>query len=840
MNRTAPSLLNRDPPFATVELGRSGFGLRVLALFTAFACGAIVRAEPVGGAVAAGAAVIGGTSTHTVVTQTTPLTVINWQSFGIGAGESVRFVQPGTSAVALNRVVGAEPSRIFGSLSANGNVFLVNPHGVLFGPNASVNVGGLVASALSISDTDFLARNFVFSPGAGGSVVNRGTITASQGGYVALLGAAVSNQGVITARLGTVALVGGEAMTLDMAGDRLLGVAIDRAALNALVDNGGAIRADGGLVLMTTHAAGSLLANAVNNTGIVQAQTIENVSGTIKLMGGMHDGTVGVAGILDASAPAGGKGGFVETSAAVVKIADGVKIDTSASRGAAGQWLIDPQDFTVGGNATDNISGATLSALLVTNSVTISTLMTGPDVTTAGTPPLTSVNSASAGNGDIFINQAVSWSASSSPTTLTLNAVRDVNINAPIVATNGNLATCCGRDVNVRAPITTTNGSILLNAGRTINMDAAMTTTDGNIAMCAAQNVNIAAKLTLTRGSTTPGQSLDLPPGLLLLGGYGVNDPAVGSGTVVFAPLAPAMTVTGPDAPVTVLYNPASYQAPTDYSNRFIFSGGAALTQKMLVFAEGADKTFDGTTAATLSSLRGNPNSVVLVAGPGSSASFDSAGVGTGKLVTFSGYELGGSDAASYALASSCCTPTVNATRATIAPAPVPTPASPVPTSPPAPFPTPAPTPASVIPPASAPMPTPGSVTAPVPVTPGVTPVVGGIPVVISPVAGPVPVVAPTLVLLDPVPLNSVLLAGRPSTLQGTGLLSDVAGRATPLSNGRFPVTLNVVESELPPDVKQIAQTETASVMPARPAVVQATKPRPYVAPVYPRKQDRH
>ncbi|RZL99571.1 MAG: filamentous hemagglutinin N-terminal domain-containing protein, partial [Variovorax sp.] len=669
MDRTAPSPSNRRAPIAAIPADRGVFGLRVLALSMALACGGLVRAEPTGGVVAAGAAAIGGTAAHTVVTQTTPQAVINWQSFGIRAGESVRFVQPGPGAIVLNRVVGAEPSRIFGSLSSNGNVFLVNPHGVLFGPGASVNVGGLVASALSISDADFLARDFAFTPGAGGGVVNQGSITAGPGGYVALLGATVSNQGVITARLGTVALAGGEAMTLDMAGDRLLGVTIDRGALNALVDNGGAIRADGGTVLMTTQAAGSLLANAVNNTGVVQAQTIENVSGVIKLLGGMHEGTVNVAGILDASAPAGGRGGFVETSAATVRIADGVRIDTSAARGAAGEWLIDPQDFTVGGNATDNISGATLSALLVTNSVTISTLATGPDATTAGTPPVTGLNSATPGNGDIFINQAVSWSAGSSPTTLTLNAARDVNIDAPIVATNGNLTACCGRDVNVRAPLTTTNGSILLSAGRDVNMDAAITTTDGNIAMCAAQNVNIAAKLTLTRGSTLPGQSLDLPPGLLLLGGYGAGDPAAVAGTVVFAPLAPAMTVVGPDARVEVLYNPTSYLAPTDYSGRLILSGGAALTQRMLVFAQGADKTFDGTTAATLSSLRGNPNGVTLVAGPGSTASFDSADVGTGKVVTFSGYGLGGSDAAGYALATSCCAPTAYSTRATIAPA---------------------------------------------------------------------------------------------------------------------------------------------------------------------------
>jgi filamentous hemagglutinin family protein len=644
--------------------GRASFALKTLAVSLMMACGASAYAQPVGGVVSAGSATIGGTSGNMTITQTTPNAAINWQSFGIKAGESVQFVQPSSSSVALNRVTGSDPSSIMGSLTANGKVFLVNPNGILFGQGASVNVGGLVASTLAITDANFMANNYKFSGAGTGSVVNQGTINATDGGYVALLGANVSNQGVIAAQLGTVALAAGNAVTLDVAGDKLLNVTVDQGAVNALVENGGMIRADGGQVLMTTQAAGSLLANAVNNTGVVQAQTLQNVNGTIKLLGGMGNGTMNVGGTLDASAPNGGNGGFIEASAAYVKIASGVKVTTAAATGLTGTFLIDPQDFIIGSGG--NISGADLSALLVTNSVTIRTEI-GNDVKVAGTPPVENRYTANSGNGDIFVNDAISWTASSSPTTLSLLATRDVNINQSITATNGNLVVCCGRDVNVNAAITTLRGSVLLSAGGDVNLKAALSTKDGNIMMCAANDVNIGAKLTLTHTtSIVPSQSLGLPLGLTLSAGFGGTGPGVGAGTVVFTPAAPAATVT--NAPTTINYNPVAYTTPTDYSGNII---GAAPIQHMVVYADGGDKTFDGTTQATLSSLKGNPGGVALVAGPGSSAAFDSAAIGADKPVTFTGYTLAGTNASAYILAAFCCGPVVARTTASITAAPV-------------------------------------------------------------------------------------------------------------------------------------------------------------------------
>ncbi|GAC1319685.1 MAG: GLUG motif-containing protein [Collimonas sp.] len=380
---------------------------KALAISLMMAFGANVYAQPAGGVVTAGGASISSSAGHTTINQSTPNAVISWQSFNIGPGETVRFVQPNSSSVALNRVLGPDPSSILGSLSANGKVFLVNPNGILFGKGAQVNVAGLVASTLDISDSDFMGGSYKFTGAGGGTVRNQGSINAD-GGYVALLGANVSNEGVISAKLGTVALAAGNAVTLDVAGDGLLNVTVNQGAVNALVQNGGLIQADGGHVLLSAQAAGSLLQSAVNNTGVIQAQTIENHNGTIRLLGNMQNGTVSVGGTLDASAPNGGNGGFIETSAAHVKVQDNARITSAAVQGQTGTWLIDPVDYTIAA-ATGDITGAQLSANLATSNVTI----------------LSSTGAAGV-KGDVNVSDAVSWSVNK----LTLNAQNNININA--------------------------------------------------------------------------------------------------------------------------------------------------------------------------------------------------------------------------------------------------------------------------------------------------------------------------------------------------------------------------------------------------------------------------
>ncbi|WP_316168154.1 MULTISPECIES: beta strand repeat-containing protein [unclassified Bradyrhizobium] len=384
-------------------------------------------AAPLGGTVVEGSAGISQAGSTTNINQSSNKAIINWQGFSIGTGETVNFNQPGSSSVTLNRVIGNETSVISGALNANGQVFIVNSAGVLFGKNAQVNVGGLVASTLDISNANFMAGKYTFSGNSAASVVNQGSIHAHGGGYVALLGNTVANDGVISARLGTVAMAAGSQITLNFGGNSLLDVTIDRGTLNALVENKRAIIADGGQVIMTAKAADGVLSAQVNNSGIIQARTMAALTGgsgktraaktgSIKLIA--DGGTTTVSGKLDASAPKGGDGGAIETSGNKVKIADDAVITTLAPSGKSGTWLIDPDGYTIASSGGDT-TGAALSALLATNGT----------VTIAST-------SGNGTDGNINVNDTISWSTNSN---LVLNATNGININSAITAASGGL-----------------------------------------------------------------------------------------------------------------------------------------------------------------------------------------------------------------------------------------------------------------------------------------------------------------------------------------------------------------------------------------------------------------
>ncbi len=370
---------------------------------------------PTGGQVVAGSAAISQAGTTLTVTQTSGKLATDWQSFNIGVGNTVNFVQPSSSAVALNRVLGSDVSVIQGALNANGQVFLVNPNGVLFTPTAQVNVGALVASTLQLSADDFMAGNYRFSGNSTATVKNEGRIEVGTGGTVALIAARIENTGNITAPQGNVLMGAGSVVRLDLGGPAK--IEVEAGALNSLIEQGGAIRADGGLIYLTAKAAGDLASSAINHTGIAEARTLSTgAQGEIVLMGDMAKGAVNVGGTLDASAPNGGHGGFIETSAATVKIADALKVSTAAAQGLTGSWLIDPTDFTIasgsGPMTASGVGAATLQGNLATSNVIIAT---------------SSTNTGSE-LGDIHVNSPVSWNTN----TLTLSAHNNININAQL------------------------------------------------------------------------------------------------------------------------------------------------------------------------------------------------------------------------------------------------------------------------------------------------------------------------------------------------------------------------------------------------------------------------
>ncbi len=273
------------------------------------------------------------------VQQNSQNVVINWQSFSIGANGRVVFNQPNAQSVALNRVIGSDPSAIFGSLSANGKVFLINPNGVMFGAGASVNVGGLVASTLNVSDTDFAAGRYRFTRGnaAPASVVNEGHLQAAPGGVIALVGSTSSNRGTIDAPQGTAALASGKTVTLDFQGDGLTQLRVTEADLQALAANSGTLSADGGRVLMladTTQATGFV----VNQGGIVRARSLTSGPGGVLIAGGAGD--VSVSGSIDTVGGAGQQGGNVSVSGRNVGLLGAGRVDASGGEGGGRVQLV--------------------------------------------------------------------------------------------------------------------------------------------------------------------------------------------------------------------------------------------------------------------------------------------------------------------------------------------------------------------------------------------------------------------------------------------------------------------------------------------------------------------
>jgi len=366
-------------------------------------------ALPTGGQITSGAGTISQSGAAMTVNQATDRMIANWNTFNIGRDASVTFRQPGASSVALNRILDQNPSLIYGRLSANGQVFLLNPSGVYFGPASQVDVGGLVASSLTLTNENFLAGRYLFEhTGSAGSILNQGNIRAAGGGYIAFLSPHIANEGTITATNGAVALASGDRVNLDFTGDSLVSFTVEKGAIDALIENRGFIRADGGAVLLTAKAADALTNAVVNNEGIIEAHTLASRSGRILLL---SDGEAIADGTLDASAPDGGDGGFIETSGKKVTIKDALSVTTSAPYGKTGTWLIDPEnDYKIAPSGGD-ITGSQLSSNLGSNNVTI-----------------LSSSGGTAGNGDIFVNDNITWSVHK----LALNAYRNIKINSAL------------------------------------------------------------------------------------------------------------------------------------------------------------------------------------------------------------------------------------------------------------------------------------------------------------------------------------------------------------------------------------------------------------------------
>ena len=557
------------------KVGRYGFMLSLLAASIGMASMAYANGAPSGGQIVSGVAHIQQSGSTTTIRQSSQTLSLNWQSFDIAPDQTVNFLQPDNGAVAVNRVFSSTPSDILGHLNANGQVWLINPNGVLFGQGAQVNVAGLVASTLDVDGSTLDAAQRRFSGAGNGRIVNRGALTAADGGYVALLGNQVSNQGVIRAQLGTVALAGGSAVTLTFAGHQLVHMQVDRSTLNNLAENRQLIVADGGRVVMTAGARDALLGSVVNNTGVVRAQSVQNHDGTITLLGGMAAGQVQVGGTLDASAPQGGHGGAIETSAAHFQLAGDAHITAAAPRGSAGSWLIDPTDLTIDSTAATTIS---------------STLNGGTNVTeTTTASSATGVGTQSPGNGDINVDAAVSWTNPSA--TLTLQAYNAISLNAPIHGA----------------------GKVMLNAGGAVG---------GDLTIAAGASIIGGAGVTLATANR-----------FINNGGAAAISTGTSAPWLIYS-AAPTQDSAGGLSPGFIQYNAPYPTTPAVSGNGFLYS----LAPMLNVGLTGSvSKTYDGTTAVVPGLDRNNITVSGLVNGDqlaSASATGTYASADTGSVIS--------------------------------------------------------------------------------------------------------------------------------------------------------------------------------------------------------------
>ena len=306
--------------------------------------------------VVGGAATVTQSGNHQTVTQTTNRAIVNWGGFSIGANNSVNFIQPGSSSVILNRVVGNDPSSIFGSLTANGKVFLVNPNGIFFGAGSSIDTGGLVATTMSIRDNDFMSGYFNFERTGAGQVENAGLITIREGGYALLAADQVSNTatGVINAPKGSVALTSADRVTIETNQDGLVGFSVsgDSVRQVASVDNAGLISADGGRIMLSARGAQELTGMVVNNSGTIRAQTVEEQDGAIILSG--SSGVTQSSGVLDAS---GSRGGNIQVTNQQGVAAVSGQLTATGSEDVGGRIVVAGQQTGLFANTDIDASG---------------------------------------------------------------------------------------------------------------------------------------------------------------------------------------------------------------------------------------------------------------------------------------------------------------------------------------------------------------------------------------------------------------------------------------------------------------------------------------------------
>ena len=240
----------------------------LLVLLIAGAIAVPAFSNPLGATVVNGSAAISQSGNVLTVTNSNGA-IINWNKFSIAAGETTHFSQPSASSSVLNRVMN-DPTVIYGTLSSNGHVWLVNPSGIMIGPGGRIDTAGFVASTLHVRDEDFVAgRSLFVDGGSAGPVINQGEIRTPAGGRGYLIGANVTNQGIITTPQGEAILAAGA--TVSLSDTATPGVRVDITGSEGTSTNLGLIAAEAGSIVMAgvnVRNSGFLEASNVNITSV--------------------------------------------------------------------------------------------------------------------------------------------------------------------------------------------------------------------------------------------------------------------------------------------------------------------------------------------------------------------------------------------------------------------------------------------------------------------------------------------------------------------------------------------------------------------------------------------
>ncbi|MDD4913041.1 MAG: filamentous hemagglutinin N-terminal domain-containing protein [Sideroxydans sp.] len=388
---------------------KPSFQFRPMCAAVLFALSINASANPNGGSVINGNASFNAVGNTLTVTNT-PGAIINWQGFSINSNEITHFAQQSASSTVLNRVITSNPSVILGTLSSNGRVFLVNPGGIVFGAGSTVDVAGMVATSLNLSDADFLAGrgNFTLTPGAQ-AVSNAGNITAQSGGEIYLIAPKVENSGVITAPNGEILLAAGHEVQLVNTLDPNLRVNItapagDATNVGQLVASAGRLGLFGTVVKNT----GSVSANGATLQGgkiVFRASQRVELGGTVSA-NGSSGGSVNIAAShsTDMGAPGSvvhtgsihargttGAGGAVNLSGDSILSSAGISTDGATAGGQisvqASNRAISTTSAHYSANSNQGQGGDILVAATVSNYTSGSysaTGLTGGNLTLAG------------------------------------------------------------------------------------------------------------------------------------------------------------------------------------------------------------------------------------------------------------------------------------------------------------------------------------------------------------------------------------------------------------------------------------------------------------------------